>query len=310
MKEYINYYYNLDIENIEDNNNYYSFFYMGTSYYLVFYNRTEEELKDIIDVSRELKLKGIPVHDIIFNKFMSPISKIGDFNYILFKINGNKDETYDIIDINNLNNKLTLTNASSKLYRNNWGELWSKKIDYFEIQLSELGKEKKVILNSFSYYIGLAENAISYINRANELYKNDLYKVTLSHRRIFYPNTKLNYFNPISFIFDLDVRDVAEYIKVMFFKNEDALLELITYLKITKLSNYSYHMLYARLLYPSYYFDVYEKIMNEEEDEDVLIPIIDKAQEYEIFLKDAYAEISKYILIDRVEWILKDKKEL
>ena len=50
--------------------------------------------------------------------------------------------------------------------------------------------------------------------------------------------------------------------------------------------------------------------MNEEEDEDVLIPIIDKAQEYEIFLKDAYAEISKYILIDRVEWILKDKKEL
>ena len=165
-----------------------------------------------------------------------------------------------------------------------------------------------MILNSFSYYIGLAENAISYINRANELYKNDLYKVTLSHRRIFYPNTKLNYFNPISFIFDLDVRDVAEYIKVMFFKNEDALLELITYLKITKLSNYSYHMLYARLLYPSYYFDIYENIMNNNELEENLLPIIKKVEEYELFLKNSYLEISKYTEIDKIEWII--KKEL
>ena len=94
----------------------------------------------------------------------------------------------------------------------------------------------------------------------------------------------------------------------MFFKNEDALLELITYLKITKLSNYSYHMLYARLLYPSYYFDIYENIMNNNELEENLLPIIKKVEEYELFLKNSYLEISKYTEIDKIEWII--KKEL
>ena len=53
-------------------------------------------------------------------------------------------------------------------------------------------------------------------------------------------------------------------------------------------------MLYARLLYPSYYFDLYEKIMNNEVEEDALIDIISLVTEYEIFLKKVYVLISKY----------------
>lgn len=308
MKEYIYYYYNLEIENIESNNSYYSFFYQNNLYYLVFFNRSDEELKEIIQISAELKQKGIFVHDIIFNKFLLPISKIGNYNYILFKINGNKDEEFDIFDINNFNERLVLISNKSKLYRNNWGELWSRKIDYLELQLSEIGKDKEIILNSFSYYIGLAENAISYVNRTNEVLKNHLYKVTLSHRRIFYPNKLLNYLNPLSFIFDLDVRDVAEYLKVMFFNDEDAYLELITYLRISKLSNYSYHMLFARLLYPSYYFDLYEDIMNNDTKQENLMKIINKVNEYEEFLYRAYLEISNYVKLEKIDWII--KKEL
>lgn len=308
MKEYIYYYYNLDIENIEDNNSYYSFFYQGNPYYLVFFNRTKEELADLIKVSFELKQKGIFAHDIIFNKELLPLSKIGDYNYILFKINGNKDEEFDILDINNLNQKLILGINASKLYRNNWGELWSKKIDYLEIQLSEIGKDKSLILNSFSYYIGLAENAISYVNRTNEVFKNDSFKVTLSHRRIFYPNIKLNYLNPLSFIFDIEVRDIAEYLKEMFFKDKNAYIELVTYLKVSKLSNYSYHMLFARLLYPSYYFDIYDEIMNNNIQEDKLMSIVSKVEEYEDFLYKAYLEINKYTNLDKIDWII--KKEL
>lgn len=308
MKEYINYYYNLETESINNNDNYYSFFANGILFYFIYFNRSNEELNDILEVTRELKNRGIFIHDIIINKFGYPLSKIGDLNYILLKINGNKDEKIDIFTIAETNNKLVLNNKTSKLYRNNWGELWSRKIDYLENQISELGKNKIIILDSFSYYVGLAENAISYVNRTNELYKNDNHKVTLAHRRIFYPNTVLNYYNPLSFIFDLEVRDVAEYLKYMFFFGDDSFEELCAYLKIVHLNPYTYHMLFGRLLYPSYYFDLYEEVMNNNKNENELLKIIDKVNDYEVFLNRAYNEISKYTLLDKIDWLI--KKEL
>ena len=280
MKEIINYYYNFDLIDINEFNNYASFSYQGEEFYFVFFNRTEEELKDLLDIIYELKMKGIRVHDIIFNRYNSPLTKVGDNNYLLLKLNSSKDERINFISMCEFLSKLKLNNNNSKLYRNNWGELWSKKVDYFEEQINLLGKNKKIVLDSFSYYIGLAENAISYVNKINKVIgisEND--HITLSHRRIFYPNISLNYLNPLSFIFDLEVRDVAGYLKVSFFNGEDALLDLSTYLKMRSLTPYSYHMLYARLLYPSYYFDIYEDIMNNDGSEEKLIPVIKKVDE-------------------------------
>jgi len=50
MKEIINYYYNFDILNIEENKNYSSFMYNGEVFYFVFFNRTKEELKELMDI--------------------------------------------------------------------------------------------------------------------------------------------------------------------------------------------------------------------------------------------------------------------
>lgn len=307
MKEIINYYYNFDLTEIEENNNYASFNYYGEDFYFVFFNRTEEELKDIVAICTELKGKGIRVHDIIINRESSFVTKVGDNYYMLLKLNSYKDEDINFISLCEYSSKLKLNSYNSKLYRNNWGDLWSKKVDYFEYQITELGRDKKIILDSFSYYIGLAENAISYVNKINKVIGiSDNDSITLSHRRIFYPNTNLNYLNPLSFIFDLEVRDIAGYLKVEFFNGEDSFLDLQTYLKIRKLTPYSYHMLYARLLYPSYYFDIYEDIMNNNGDEEKLIPIIKKVDEYEEFLKKAYIEISKYTNLERIDWIIKN----
>ena len=308
MKEIINYYYNFDIIDTEEHSNYTSFKYLGEDFYFVFFNRTEEELRDLVTLTNELKLKGIRCHDIIINRLGNVLTKVGDNYYILLKINSSKNEEINFITLCEYIDKLKLNSTNSKLYRNNWGEVWSKKIDYFEYQIKELGKDKSIILDSFSYYIGLAENAISYVNKINRVIgisEND--NIVLSHRRVFYPNTNLNYLNPLSFIFDLEVRDIAGYLKIEFFNGEDSLLDLITYLKIKKLTQYSYHMLYARLLYPSYYFDIYEDIMNNGADEEKLIPIIKKVDDYEIFLKEAYYEISKYTNLERIDWLLKEK---
>ncbi len=306
MKEIINYYYNLDLLEATEAKTYTTFNYNGSEYYFVFFNRTEEELKDILDISYELKMKGIRVHDIIFNRFNRLLTKVGDNYYLLLKLNSNKNELINFVSMCEFITKFKLNQKNSQLYRNNWGELWSAKIDYFEDQINELGKTKKVVLDSFSYYIGLAENAISYVNKINRVIgasENDY--ITLSHRRIFYPNISLNFLNPLSFIFDLEVRDVAGYLKVAFFNGEDVLLDLKTYLKIRRLTPYSYHMLYARLLYPSYYFDIYEDIMNSNGDEEKLLPVIKKVDDYELFLKKAYEEISMYTNLERIDWLLK-----
>ena len=305
MKDTISFYYNIDIDTLEEKDGKYHFKYQNRDFFFVFFNRNLEELEDLLDCISEMQKKGIDVHGILINKDNSILTKINEYNYILFSVN-NCSETYDTFDIIDMNNKLTLNNYNSKLYRNNWENLWMQKVDYFEYQIRELGLDKQVIKNSFSYYIGLAENAISYVHNVKLKYPSQG-TIVLSHRRIFYPNYKLNYLNPLSFIFDLEVRDIAEYLKAMFFSDDDeseVLEELKSFLKIKRLTIYEYNMFYARLLYPSYYFDIYEEVMNKERSEEDLLKIISKNKNFEEFLKKAYLEITKYAILEKVEWII------
>lgn len=309
MKQSIEYYYNIYLEDLETYKNYATFFYNNNKYYYVFLPRNPKELEDIIECSREMKKRGIDCHDVIYNKFNEVISSFGDDKYILLKINQNELYKIDIFALVDYSKKLNLNDNKFNLYRNEWGNLWASKIDYFEDQIRQLGKNKTGIINSFSYYIGLAETALIYYNSTQKAEKMDynIDKIVLSHRRLFYPNIWLNYANPLSFVFDLEVRDIAEYLKSMFFKEgiEETLEETRAYLKMKRLSKYSYQMFYARLLFPSYYFDVYEKVMNEELQEDSLINIIDKVDDYERYLKEVYLEISKYIEIEKITWLIK-----
>lgn len=305
MKDTINYYYNFDLNHIFESKEYCSFNYNGDNYFFVFFNRTIDELKDLVGITKELNNKGVRVHEFVMNKDNELITKIGSNNYVLLKLNRIFKEQISFFQIVELQDKLRLNNTNSRLYRNNWGNLWSQKIDYFEYQIKELGKNKSIILDSFSYYIGLAENAIGYVNKINKTIKNDNIHITLSHRRIFSPNISLNFYNPLSFIFDLGVRDIAEYLKSEFFAGGNSLLELMGFLKMRRLTNYEYHMLFARLLYPSYYFDVYENIMNNNQSEESILKIVKKVNKYEDFLRESFYEINKYTNLERIDWLIK-----
>lgn len=308
MKESINYYYNFNLDEVENWGDVYRFFYQNQVFYFVPFKRAASEVDDIINVSRELKQRKIDAHDIILNRYEKVITNVFNTNYVLLKPIGDIYEEYDLASIIKLNKQLVLSENKSKLYRNSWASLWSAKLDYFEYQIHELGKDKHIILDSFSYYLGLGENAISYLNATTlKFEQTESDKICLSHRRIQYPNYKLNFLNPFSFIFDIEVRDIASYVKSAFFAGEDALSYLSEALRLKTYSIYSYQLLYARLLYPTYYFDIYENVMNGLQEEDALIPIIEKVDQYQEFLKDAYYEICKYKIIDRVEWLLKEK---
>lgn len=304
MKEIIEFNYNIIIDELFEAENLYYFYYQNDIYIFINYNRNIEELNDITKCLDELKQRNIPIMPIMLNKNNQLITKDKEYNYVLLKCLKNYYQNVDFMEIIENNKKLKLNDTSSNLYRNNWSKLWQDKIDYLEYQISELGHDKEIIINSFSYYIGLAENAIELVNHTQKNVKSSsLDYISLSHRRIFYPNYKLNYYNPLSFIFDLEVRDIAEYLKAYFFSNQDAFLELKTYLKTVKLGLYSYQMLYARLLYPSYYFDLYTEIMEKNKNQDALLNIITKVDDYETFLKKAYLEISKYAPIEKIEWL-------
>ena len=311
MEQFLKYFYDIYIDNIYKKDNKY-YFYKDNSLFCVVKNyRLPEELKDILEICYEMQNR-FPVSQIVFNKFGQISSDYDNNNYILLKINTSMSSDITINDIIKINNSLFLNKDKKELYRNNWAKLWESKVDYFEYQIKELGRNKKIILNSFSYYIGLAENAISIANIC-ELYNKDNMneKIVLSHRRINYPCMEYEFYNPLEYIFDIQVRDVSEYLKSMFFYTDrnHTIKELKNYLLSTRLSNYEANMLYARLLYPTYYFDIYEKVIEDLKEESELLDIINKVDEYELFLKEAYLELSRMYKIEQINWII-NKKEL
>ncbi len=303
MKESIEQNYNITLDYINDENNNYSFKYKNEDYIFTFFNRGKNELDEIIKCNEELKKMNIKTLLFVPNKFNNIITTINETNYVLLHVPNNYKQEVDLTEIIGNNKKLVLKHNYTNLYRNNWANLWSEKLDYYEYQIRELGKDKDVILDTFGYYEAMAINAISLINNNNYVFDEQKDKLTLSHRRIFFPNYKLNFYNPLNYIFDLEIRDIAEYIKTDFFYGTEAYLDLKTFLNSVRLSNYSYQMFYARLLYPSYYFDIYDKIMNKQKDQQEMLNIISKSQDYEMFLKKAYLEISKYAKIDKIPWL-------
>ena len=111
----------------------------------------------------------------------------------------------------------------------------------------------------------------------------------------------------MNFVCDYRVRDAAEYIKSTFF-NEDNAYELVEeYLKNNLLSYKEALLFYGRLLYPSYFFDIYDDIVNNNLEENLIEKIINKSDEYEIFLLNVYYLLSKIFnqYIPAVDWIIK-----
>ena len=68
-------------------------------------------------------------------------------------------------------------------------------------------------------------------------------------------------------------------------------------------STYQYALLIARLLFPSHYFDIYEKIINETLKEKEIINVLKRTDEYEKFLRYIYNFINKKKPILKIDWL-------
>ena len=295
MTNFIQYFYNIKIDNIYDNKKFYCFYYNNYLYRLYIYDENNN-LDFIYNLCNNLSNITL-ISIIIKNKFNQIITNYNNINYVLIKFFANVNKNITLEEITYLDNSYNTSNI-----KNNWGLLWSNKIDYLEQFILENGKKYPLIVDSFNYYVGMAENAISYYNEID----TSLIKSFISHKKIRI-NDKIDViYNPLNIILDYRVRDIAEYIKISFFNNNKNIYnELNNYLRKSYLSINEVMLLIARLLYPSFYFELYEDILIDNKDEKIIQDYISNTNEYEEYLSNIIKYFRNIYDIPTVDWLNK-----
>ena len=289
LKNILQYYYAMIINSSKlDNSGYFS--YNNHLFCLYEYKRNINEI-DALEFLNSLMLSSkISINKIINNIFNQALTIHDGKNYCLILVNYEYSDNANLKFIRAFNDK-----KLDILKRNNWGALWSSKIDYIEYQLKHIKNSYPLINSSVNYYIGMAENAISYFNML-DLSNVPLY---IEHRRI----TTNNIYNPLELVIDYKVRDIAEYIKNNYINGKMTIYDIKNYINGLNINNMDYILLYVRLLYPSFYFDLYEGIVNNNTKEDELNKILDLSSSYEELLYEVYLIIRRKVNILGIDWI-------
>lgn len=301
MKNAISYYYNLYAENIHQVEKQYRFEINGETYILQPVDIEINEVNEEYKLSEQLYQYGILCHRMILNQQNQLITIINQLPYILLKTHFHKPEQVILNDCMYLTQFSFREDPKSILRRDQWFQLWTKKIDYMEYQISQFGKKFPIIRESFGYYVGLAETSILLLQLTN-VKEIPLY---VAHRRINKEKTTTDFYNPLSFVIDSRVRDGSEYFKMRFFENVPILEEIIYYFKSARLNTNELILFFTRMLFPTYYFDLYEQIISNEVPEKKLLEIISKVDEYEDLLRDLYHIMNQYVSLPDMEWLHK-----
>lgn len=306
MKNVLNYYYRLNINKLTKVKKQYIFYDQEYKYVFQPFLRPLEEALPLYHLNQEL-LKINPIYQrIILNSNHQILTFHNKRPYILLQSHLFKDEK---IFLNNLhyNNRLPqeVIKKITNLTRFNWVNLWEQKIDYFEYQKEHFQKKYSFLTDTLTYYIGMGENAISYIQDTFIEEKNAVITLVVSHRRVSVNDTLVDYYNPMNLIIDHKTRDIAEYLKSSFFYDSYRLEEIEEFLKKENMSRFDFRLLYGRLLFPTFYFDLYEKVINDHFPEQKIISITNRILEYERFLYDIFIIIEKYTKIPPVAWLIK-----
>ena len=124
-----------------------------------------------------------------------------------------------------------------------------------------------------------------------------------THKRIDKNSTAFDLYNPLNINIDTKVRDAAEYLKHNFFNGINIEKDLEYFLKTSNLNSEEYILFLARMMYPTYYYDLFEKIIKKEKEEKEIINIINKVEEYEKIIKKLYTYYKAFINIPVIEWL-------
>lgn len=288
MKNTIRYYYNFDnITIISQRKKKYIKY--NNELYIACKVKNENEVIEIYNLT-----KNIPYfYKFIINREGKIFTNYKNDIFVLLKITDNSTLTAKPI-------KKIIVDKNKNYYldRSNWNSLWTQKNDYFEYQYNHIKGKYKIVDESINYYIGLAENAISYIANISDELKLQEEKV-LCHRRI----EENEFFNPLNYVIDYKERELSEYLKYIFVTEKYKECNLEKLVSTYNSTQVGYQLLFGRMLYPSIYFDIYDKIINEYESENSLIYVVKRTQEYEKYLQKIYEAIKTNTKIKNIDWL-------
>lgn len=300
MKNAINYYYNLFPNQVHQKDDREIYFNINDDkYVLLLYDEEYGDVNYFYNLSLRLLQNNVPCHQFIFNINKILVTNVNDKNYVLFKIFVDNEK---LVDINDLYSFFAQTkHIKMPIESKNYFDLWSSKIDYYEYQITQYSKQFPLIRESFNYHIGLAENALILYKT---IYNEQHHYNVIAHNRIKKDCKVKDLYNPLNFVVDIEARSFAEYFKTTFFYGDINIDEQIfNYLKILSYSPYEGVIFFSRMMFPTYYFDLYELIINDLENEKDVMNIISKVNLYEKILSNIYKYLSLYTNIPRIEWL-------
>jgi spore coat protein YutH len=301
MQNNLKYYYNIEINSfINQKNHHYYFKYNNDYYILCFYDRNLNEIQDLYRLTLYISQQNYYFGNIILNKDNHIVTMIDGYPYVLIRNHIVNDRQINLLDIKNYS--IVVNNfRSNQTNRFNWADLWSKKIDYYEYQIDHIKNKYPKIIDSIYYYLGMAENAISYIK--DTIKPNIKYDLYIAHQRIRENDTISDMYNPLNMVIDHVTRDISEMLKMFFFSGQYDYEQIDTYLNGLNMTDDDARLLYGRLLYPSLYFDLYEEVINNNLDEKKFLKIIDRVEEYEVFLYRIFLILTKKHQLPDVIWL-------
>lgn len=231
-------------------------------------------------------------YKIIFNKKGKFISTYQNKDYILLKYIKYNFKLEDLI----YKNKLALSNKKKLL---TWRNIWIDRSNYIEEKYQKIINKYNIIDESIDYFYGLLEAAI-YLLRDYQKYYDYLY---LQHIFINY----FDYYNPCNIKLDVKERDFSNYLKYLFFSNKykDIYIDKII---IKNLNNYNFNLILARLIYPDYYFNLLDELIDNNyifnnNIFDEIKNIILLVDDYELYISNIYRVLLENKVIKKVDFI-------
>ena len=296
MNNAILFFFNINTKEVKKINDNYYFNYAYNNYVVQIYNRDIEEAIEIYYLNLELLSNGFIGYEIILTEDNDVLFLYEGVYYILMKFPNIKNRiiTYeDVINFNYIPNTMF-----KKLDKSNWGITWSNKIDFIEYQFDQVRNRYSIIDDSIDYFIGIWENAISYYNDNNINSER-----CVCHKRVSTNMDLLDFTNPLNFVIDYKERDLGEYLKSFVISKNYSNASLDRMINFSDRD--SVVLVISRILFPSYYFDLYEDIILGNKDEHELNDVISKRNNVLYLINYILFRYSNLNITD-IEWIKKE----
>lgn len=247
----IYYLYDIRVDVVRKSKDKYIFYY-DNKYYIF------KEIYDEDKIYRNLSyIDSGYFYEIIKNKSNNFVSNYNNRLYILLCVNKIENRN---INVNDLLNKNIIYNIPFNKFL--WISLWKNKIDQVEYIInSNRNKFNIYTLSIINYYIELSEIALYYL--ISNVDNKQIISISFCHERINNFFDLYDLYDVSELIFDNYTRDIAEYIKYEIISGS---FDVRKYLFINDMSNVDRVLLFSRVLFPSYFYDIFDDFVLNDKD--------------------------------------------